>query len=84
MRRSRCIGRTKGGLNFKLHAVCGGQGRPVVMMLTEGQMNDHKGATLMLHALPPTAELLGGGYDSDGFREGLGSRRIKACSLSTS
>lgn len=35
----RCIGRTKGGLNFKLHAVCDGQGRPVVMMLSEGQMN---------------------------------------------
>ena len=26
---SRCIGRTKGGLNSKLHAVCDGQGRPL-------------------------------------------------------
>jgi transposase len=32
-----CIGRTKGGLNSKLHAVCDGQGRPVVLLLTEGQ-----------------------------------------------
>ena len=72
MRRSRCIGRTKGGLNSKLHAVCDGQGRPVVMMLTEGQMNDHKGAALLLPVLPPAAELLGDrGYDSDRFREGL-------------
>ena len=33
----RCIGRTKGGLNSKLHAVCDGGGRPIVMLLTEGQ-----------------------------------------------
>ena len=39
----RRIGRTKGGLNSKLHAVCDGLGRPVVMLLSEGQMSDHKG-----------------------------------------
>jgi len=32
---SRRIGRTKGGLNSKLHAVCDGQGRPLVMLLGE-------------------------------------------------
>ncbi len=40
----RRIGRTKGGLNSKLHAVCDGQGRPVIMLLSEGQMSDYKGA----------------------------------------
>ena len=40
----RLIGRTKGGLNSKLHAVCDGAGRPVIFLLTEGQMSDHKGA----------------------------------------
>ena len=49
---SRCIGRTKGGLNSKLHAVCDGLGRPIIMLLTEGQMSDHKGAFLLLSALP--------------------------------
>ncbi len=39
---SRCIGRTKGGLNSKLHAVCDGEGKPLVMLLSEGQMSDHK------------------------------------------
>ena len=34
---SRCIGRTKGGLNSKLHALCDGQGRPVVLLLSEGR-----------------------------------------------
>ncbi len=42
----RRIGRTKGGLNSKLHAVCDGQGRPVIMLLSEGQMSDYKGAAL--------------------------------------
>src|ERR1700733_9915954 len=31
----RHIGRTKGGLNSKLHAVCDGNGRPLVMLLSE-------------------------------------------------
>ena len=48
----RRIGRTKGGLNSKLHAVCDGKGRPLVMLLSEGQMSDYKGAALMLDALP--------------------------------
>lgn len=37
---SRCLGRSKGGLNSKLHAVCEGQGRPVVLLLSEGQISD--------------------------------------------
>jgi transposase len=36
------IGRTKGGLNSKLHAVCDGLGRPLIMLLSEGQMSDYK------------------------------------------
>ena len=50
------------------------------MMLTEGQMNDHKGAALLLPVLPPAGELLGDrGYDSDGFRKGLRDRGIGPC-----
>ena len=48
----RLIGRTKGGPNSKLHAVCDSDGRPLVMLLSEGQMSDFKGAALMLPALP--------------------------------
>ena len=40
----RRIGRTKGGLNSKLHAVCDDQGRPPIMLLSKGQMSDHEGA----------------------------------------
>ena len=40
------FGRTEGGLNSKLHAVCDDESRPIVMMLTAGQMSDYKGAVL--------------------------------------
>ena len=74
----------KGGLNSKLHAVCDGQGRPIVLLPSEGQMNDHKGAALLLPALPPARELLGDrGYDSNRFRLALANRGIAACIPST-
>jgi transposase len=67
-------------LNPKLHAVCDGEGRPIVMMLTEGQMSDHKGAVLLFDALPNAKELLGDkGYDSDWFRAALSARGITPC-----
>jgi transposase len=76
----RCIGLTKGGLNSKLHAVCDGEGRPIVMMLTEGQMSDHKSAVLLFDALPCAKELLGDkGYDGDWFRASLTARGITPC-----
>lgn len=43
----RLIGRTKGGLNSKLHIVCDGHGRPVLLLLAEGQVNDYKGAAIL-------------------------------------
>ncbi|MFK4875062.1 IS5 family transposase [Novosphingobium sp. ZW T3_23] len=76
----RRIGRTKGGLNSKLHSVCDGKGRPLVMLLSEGQMSDYKGAALMLDALPRAKALLGDrGYDADWFRKALAERNITAC-----
>ena len=79
-----CIGRTKGGLNSKLHAVRDGQGRPVALLLTEGQMSDHKGDALLLPAIPPACELLGDrGYDSNRSRAALVQRSISPCIPST-
>jgi putative transposase len=67
-------------LNSKLHAVCDGQGRPLVMLLSEGQMSDYKGAALMLDALPKAKALLGDrGYDADWFRAALIQRGITPC-----
>lgn len=53
----RRIGRTKGGLNSKLHAVCDGHGRPLILLLSEGQMSDYKGAARVLHAFPKAKTL---------------------------
>ena len=67
-------------MNSKLHAVCDGQGRPLVMLLSEGQMSDYKGAALMLDALPPAKALLGDrGYDAGWFRNALAERSITVC-----
>jgi transposase len=76
----RAIGRTKGGLNSKLQAVCDGAGHPVLLLLTEGQQSDHKGAATLLPDLPAASELLGDkGNDSDAHRAALMERDISPC-----
>ncbi|WP_206057988.1 transposase, partial [Novacetimonas pomaceti] len=69
----RHIGRTKGGLNSKLHAICDGQGRPVRLHLTAGQVSDFKGADVLLADLSDeTEEVIGDrGYDSNRIRLSL-------------
>ena len=43
-------------------------------------MSEHKGARLMLIALPAAKSLLGNrGYDSDRFRAALADKGIEAC-----
>jgi transposase len=65
-------------LNLKLHAVCDGRGRPLIMLLSEGQTSDFNGAASKLAALPRTRELLGDkGYDA--VRQALAERGITAC-----
>jgi transposase len=73
------MGRTKGGLNSKLHAVCDDKSRPLIMFPNEGQMSDHKGAALMIDAFPKAKALLTDrGYDADWFRHALSERGIAA------
>ena len=51
-----------------------------MLLLTEGQMSDHKGAALILPVLPSARELIGDrGYDSNRFRAALLERGIAAC-----
>lgn len=67
-------------MNSKLHAVCDGLGRPIILLLTEGQMSDHKGAALLFPILPRAKVLLGDkGYDSDWFRAAIDNQGIAAC-----
>lgn len=67
-------------MNSKLHTVCDGQGRPIIMLLSEGQMSDHKGASLVLDALPSAQTLIADrGYDSTAFRHALVTKGIEPC-----
>ena len=78
--RGRLIGRTKGGINTKLHAICDSKGRPLHLFVTAGQVSDYIGARALLGSLPNVEWLLGDrGYDADWFREALQNRGIRPC-----
>jgi len=60
--------------------VCDRDGRPLILLLSEGQMSDYKGAAMMLDVLPRAKVLLGDkGYDANWFRDALAARGIAAC-----
>ncbi len=68
--------------------MCDGQGRPLILLLSEGQMSDYRpvlsevegGAALMIDAFPKANILLGDrGYDADWFRNALVERGITPC-----
>ena len=68
-------GRTKGGRNTKLHAVCDEAGRPCVLLLTPGNVHDCKVAQRCIEAMPPSAQLVADkGYDGRSLREWLAER----------
>ena len=48
-----CLGRTRGRLNSRLHAVCNAGGKPLILLLTEEQLSDCKAASALLEHLPP-------------------------------
>ena len=63
------MGRSRGGLTSKIHALVDGEGRPVVLKITEGQAHDGRAAADMLGGLGHGQILLGDrAYDSDALR----------------
>ena len=78
--RGRLIGRTKGGMNTKLHAVTDAVGRPIRFFMTAGQVSDYTGALVLASSLPLAEWLLGEcGHDTDWFREDLANMGITPC-----
>lgn len=74
------IGRTKGGMNNKLHAICESQGRPLDLFVAAGQVSDGIGARALLSSLPKVDWLLGDrGYDADWCREASQDKGMRAC-----
>jgi len=76
----RLIGRTKGGMNTKLHAVTDSVGRPIRLFITAGQVSDYIGARALCGSLPAVDWLIADrGYDADWFREALRDKGIRPC-----
>ena len=76
----RLIGRMKGGMNTKLHAVTNADGGPIRFFVTEGQVDDCTGAAALVGSLPKAERLLADrGYDADRFRDALKDKGIRPC-----
>jgi transposase len=64
------MGRSRGGLTTKIHALVDGNGLPVMLKLTEGQAHDGRSAADMLAGLGPGQILMADrAYDSDALRQ---------------
>ena len=56
--RDHSLGRSRGGLTTKIHALVDAQGRPIKLTLTAGQMSDIASAADVIEDLPEGAMLL--------------------------
>ena len=64
------MGRSRGGLTSKIHALVDAGGRPVALRLAGGHVHDSQEAEALLEAMPEGATLLADkGYDSNAIRE---------------
>ncbi len=69
------MGRSRGGLTTKIHALVDAEGLPIELKLTEGQAHDGRSACDMLDALVEGQILLADrAYDSDALRKSLEDR----------
>jgi transposase len=69
------MGRSRGGLTTKIHALVDANGLPLVLKLTPGQAHDGRSASDMLDTIGPGQILLADrAYDSDGLRQALAER----------
>ena len=72
--RGRQIGRTKVGMNTKLHAVADAKGRPIGFFMSAGQVSDYTGAAALLGSLPKVRWLL-----ADKDYDTLKDKGVKVC-----
>ena len=74
------MGRSRGGLTTKIHALVDANGLPVVLKLTPGQAHDGKSARDMLDGLADGQILLADrAYDSNALRDAMEQRGAWAC-----
>ena len=66
------MGRSRGGLTTKIHALVDANGLPIRLKLTEGQAHDGRSAADMVDGIGAGQVLLADrAYDSDGLRQSL-------------
>ena len=63
------LGRSRGGLTTKIHALVDGLGRPLCFLLTPGQAADCRQARSLLEGLSFERLIGGRGYDTDELRD---------------
>ena len=69
------MGRSRGGLTTKIHALVDAEGRPIALKLTEGQAHDGRSAADMLGGIGEGQILLADrAYDADHMRADLAAR----------
>ena len=69
------MGRSRGGLTTKLHALVDAMGLPIALKLTEGQAHDGRSAEDMFDTVRAgTIVLADRAYDSNALRERLAER----------
>jgi len=69
------MGRSRGGLTTKIHALVDANGLPVVLKLSEGQAHDGRSAADMLGRVGPGQTLIADrAYDSDDLRQTMTAR----------
>jgi len=69
------MGRSRGGLTTKIHALVDANGNPIALKLTEGQAHDGKSASDLLDRLGAGQTLLADrAYDGDALRQSLAQR----------
>ena len=73
---NQAIGRSRGGLTTKIHAIVDAHGNPAVFSLTPGQAADISQAAPLLDEVNPAAFLADKAYDADASIEALESRAI--------
>jgi transposase len=74
------MGRTKGGLNTKIHALVNARSQALVIALSAGNDADVSLAEELTECLPEDSTLIGDkAYDSSTLRQAAGAKGIKTC-----
>lgn len=76
---AQAMGKTKGGLNTKLHAVVDNRGNPVALMLSGGNVADVSVAPEFVQKIGNCVFVADKAYDSDALREAIVQSGSRSC-----